>query len=103
MKSNHLIDNVELISTSPKLNKEQLQKIREKMNRQKKPRKLKGCNHPSCKFCQRYTQTANKYIQDFNDKLKENLRIQFSENKRFQLNESKDIQIQNKIDNIIIP
>ena len=36
---------------SPRLTKEQIQQIRNKMNTQKKPRKLKKCNHPYCDFC----------------------------------------------------
>ena len=41
------------------------------MNTQKKPRKLKKCNHPYCDFCDKQIDIANKYIQEFNDKLKE--------------------------------
>ena len=56
---------------SPRLTKEQIQQIRNKMNTQKKPRKLKKCNHPYCDFCDKQIDIANKYIQEFNDKLKE--------------------------------
>ena len=39
------------------------------MNSQIKPRKLKKCNHPYCDFCTKQMEIANKYNQEFNDKL----------------------------------
>ena len=56
---------------SPPLSQEQIAKIREKMSKLKKPRRLKGCNHPNCKYCVRLISVANKYIQEYNDNLKE--------------------------------
>ena len=56
---------------SPPLSQEQIAQIREKMTKSKKPRRLKGCNHPTCKYCERLISVANKYIQEFNDNLKE--------------------------------
>ena len=43
------------------------------MNSQKYPRKLKKWNHLYCDFCDKQIDIANKYIQEFNDKLKEQI------------------------------
>ena len=56
---------------SPPLSQEQIAQIREKMSKLKKPRRLKGCNHPTCNYCKKLISVANKYIQEFNDNLKE--------------------------------
>jgi len=47
---------------SKPLTKEELIRIRAKIQKRKRPRKLKECSHEWCDYCQRYIKKANHYI-----------------------------------------
>ena len=55
---------------SPKLSKQQIIKINEKMNNLKTKRKLKECNG-RCLFCIKSAEISNKYITEHNQKIDE--------------------------------
>ena len=58
---------------SPKLSKQEIIKINEKMNKLKTKRKLKECNG-RCLFCTKSAEITNKYITENNAKIEEVLK-----------------------------
>lgn len=88
---------------SPRLTYEQIQQIRIKMNNKKSPRRLKGCNHENCTYCQKQMIITNKYIQEFNDQLKEQYIKNQEYNNPANNSEPNRIQINNPAHNPIPP
>ena len=73
------------------------------MNNKKSPRRLKGCNHENCTYCQKQMIITNKYIQEFNDQLKEQHIKNQEYNNPANNSEPNKIQINNPAHNPIPP